>query len=682
MNASRKPNQLIHETSPYLLQHAYNPVSWRAWNQETLKEASERDKPIIVSIGYSACHWCHVMEKESFENAEIAALMNEHFICIKVDREERPDVDHIYMEAVQFMGISGGWPLNVFLTSDQKPFYGGTYFPPQAWKNVLDQVSLAYQQNRNDIQSSAEKFAESLRVGDLERYGMEQAVNDISMDQLRSVYNRFSRNFDLQMGGMKGAPKFPMPAYWQFALKYSHAANDNTALEQAALTLREMANGGIYDHIGGGFARYSVDEYWFVPHFEKMLYDNAQLLSLYAEAYTAVRDPRFRQVVYQTVDFIEREMMSPEGGFYAALDADSEGEEGKYYVWDANEVSNVLYRIFQDEDKISWICRYYHIKDEGNWEKRKNILYKDFTDEGFALNEGIEPKAFTEVRKAADAALFNYRNGRIRPGLDDKILSGWNGLALKGLADAYKVFGETRFRDLAIRNANFIVSGLFENGRLLRNGKKGSTALPGFLEDYALVIQGFTELYQAVFDEKWLENAVQLTEYVLNNFFDPEENLFFYTDRSSGELIARKKEIFDNVIPSSNSVMANNLYKLSILTDNRDYRDLSIRMVMQVSKLLFSEPQYMSGWSCLYTDLVKPTREVAIAGPQAEEYRVALEQVYIPNKVVAGTKTSSSLPLLQNRNPADNKTTIYVCYNKTCKMPVTSVEQALDQMRE
>lgn len=681
MSVSQKPNQLIHETSPYLLQHAFNPVDWHPWNEASLKKAAEEDKPIIVSVGYSSCHWCHVMERESFENESVASVMNKNFVCIKVDREERPDVDQIYMEAVQYMGISGGWPLNVFLTSDQKPFYGGTYFPQQQWLSVLTQVAQAYGEHRKQIQESAEKFAESLNVSDLKRYGMEEPVKEISVDRLRKMYDKFSANFDLQMGGMNKAPKFPMPVHWQFALKYYAATSDQSALDHVVLTLREMANGGVYDHIGGGFSRYSVDANWFVPHFEKMLYDNGQLLSLYSDAYAATKDAQFRDTVYQTVEFLSREMLSPDGGFYSALDADSEGEEGKYYGWDALEFRAILNNAFRNEEKASWIARYFNIKEGGNWENGRNILYKDFTAETFAINEGIDPTEFMATLDDAIAVLLAARNKRVKPGLDDKILAGWNGLALKGLADAFRVFGEPHFKDLALKNAGYLSSRMILEGRLLRNGKKGAGETPGFLEDYALVIQAFIELYQAVLDEKWLTIANRLAEYAVDHFYDGSEDLFFYTGNASSKLIARKKEIFDNVIPSSNSIMAENLYKLGILLDNEDYKQMAVKMMAMVSRLLFSEPQYMSAWMGLYAILTQPTREIVVAGPDAIKFRMELEKTYFPNKVVAGSTTGSSLPLLQGRLPRDNKTLIYVCYNNTCQAPVASVDEALEQMK-
>jgi uncharacterized protein len=682
MSATGKPNRLINESSPYLLQHAHNPVDWWPWNDEALQKARDEDKPILVSIGYSACHWCHVMERECFEEEGIAKIMNERFICIKVDREERPDVDQVYMDAVHMMGVQGGWPLNVFLTSDQKPFYGGTYFPPQNWQQLLVQVSNAYQQQRKQLEESADKFVDALNESELTKYKLNQPLKDFTKEALVSIYNKFAEQYDTKKGGMRRAPKFPMPSNWQFALKYYAISHDQAALDQVVVTLREMAHGGIYDQIGGGFARYSVDARWFAPHFEKMLYDNGQLLSLYSEAYSAINEDLFRKVVFQTISFLEREMLDPTGGFYAALDADSEGEEGKYYVWDAFEFGNVLSQSLKDEEKVGLVDSYYNVREDGNWEERKNILYKEQSLEEFAVRNGMDVEEFSKLIELANNALLDYRSKRIRPGLDDKLLAGWNGLALKGLVDSYRVFEEAHFRELALKNAAFIRDYLVRDGALLRNYKPGAATVAGVLEDYALVIQGLLELYQVVFDEDWLKLADELTSYAILNFYDANEKLFYYTDKSTTSLIARKKEILDNVIPSSNSVMAYNLYVLGHLLGNDKYIEMSMDMMKQVGQLLISDPQFLSNWAGLYTLLVKPTVEIAIIGKDAEFFRTALEKRYMPNKIIAGTESSSDLPLLQNRQAINNKTTIYVCYNKTCQLPVDNVDAAVKQMVE
>ncbi len=679
MNSPNPPytNRLSQSDSPYLLQHQHNPVDWYPWGEEALQKARSEEKPIIVSIGYSACHWCHVMERESFEKEEVAALMNRDFICIKVDREERPDVDQIYMEAVQAMGLQGGWPLNVFLTPEQKPFYGGTYFPQQNWMQLLQSVAKAFRENRKDLEESAEKFTEALRYSDIRKYGLDSVNSTFTGGDLEKIYTGFAKAFDSKHGGLNNAPKFPMPEHWQFLLRYWEATGENKALEHARLTLTEMARGGIYDQLGGGFARYSVDDRWFAPHFEKMLYDNAQLISLYSEAYTATGDPLYKKVVYQTIEWAEREMLSPDGGFYAALDADSEGEEGKFYCWSYSEIEKIL----GEETEI--FCDYYNIDEHGNWEGGKNILYCRESTTDFAGKYELDPAEFEEFLQEAEQKLFRVREERPRPGLDDKILAGWNGLMLTGLADAYAAFGEQRFLQLALKNARFIATKLQEGSKLMRSYKNGKAGIDACLEDYAFIIQGYIHLYEVSFEEEWLLKAKALTKYTLQNFLDDQEKLFFYTGAGSEKLIARKKELFDNVIPSSNSAMAMNLYRLGLLLDVQKYRKLAEDMVGTLQKLLLAEPRYFTYLACLYTGLTKPTAEIAIVGPQYREFGLAITQLrYYPNKVICAAPVGGGLPLLENREAREDKTTIYVCYNQSCRQPVLTPEAALEMLQK
>jgi len=679
MSSNKEANPLINESSPYLLQHAYNPVHWHAWNEESLAIARKEDKPIIVSIGYSACHWCHVMERESFENEELAAIMNEHFICIKVDREERPDVDQIYMDSVQLMGIGGGWPLNVFLSPEQKPFYGGTYFPPQSWKQILLNVANAFKEHRDQLDESAEKFAQALSTSDLLKYNIDATNASFAMDNLYDAYAKLAAKFDKTRGGMNKAPKFPMPAIWSFLLRYHYFSHNQEALAQLDLTLVSMATGGIYDQIGGGFARYSVDADWLVPHFEKMLYDNGQLISLYSEAYTVLEKPVYKKVVYQSIAFLERELMNEDGGFYAALDADSEGEEGKFYVWQQSELNKIFQESFTTE-QTELLLEFYNITERGNWENGKNILHNHLTADDFARSKGIGKKDFIDLQVEAEKILLIERSTRVRPGLDDKILTGWNGIALRGLVDAYLAFAEPKFLDLALKNGNFIREKLQKQQQLSRSYKNGKAYLQGYLEDYAWVINGYLALYQASFDEKWLKEAEQLTNYVLANFWDFDEELFFYTNVEAEKLIARKKELFDNVIPASNSVMADNLYRLGLLTDRQELTEKAAKMMKRTAKLLETDLQYMSNWACLYTMLANPTAEVAIAGKEANNFRLELEKRFFPNKVVAGGSGPSTLPLLRDRH-VQKGTRIYVCFNKACKLPVSTPAEAWEQMR-
>jgi uncharacterized protein YyaL (SSP411 family) len=669
-------NRLAHETSPYLLQHAQNPVDWYPWGPEALARAQAEQKPIIVSIGYAACHWCHVMERESFENEQVARVMNEYFICIKVDREERPDVDQIYMDAVQAMGIQGGWPLNVMLTPDAKPFYGGTYFPAGNWVKVLESIASAYAgEHRAELEGSAERFAQVLQTSELEKYGAAGDVASASVndEEFKLLAYNLGLRFDRERGGTNRAPKFPMPSIWRFLLRAHHISGSQNILNQINLTLREMAWGGIYDQVGGGFARYSVDAEWLVPHFEKMLYDNGQLLSLYSEAYQVTRDPLYREVVFQTVAWVRRELTNPEGGFYSSLDADSEGVEGKFYVWTREELQAIL----GPEEPVA--AAYYNCTGVGNWEHGNNILHRRQSDADFAQAHGLEPHVLTKLIHGWQQKLLAARTKRVRPGLDDKVLTGWNALMLSGLVAAYRAFGDAELLELALRNAEFLQQNLRYSPRLYRTWKNGRATINGFLEDYALVIEAYISLYEATFVESWLREAEGLTAYVLDNFFDPAEQQFFYTDASAEPLIARKKELFDNVIPGSNSVMANNLLRLGRHLENADYQALAATMLGQVQSLVTKEPQHLTNWASLYVALLRPGAEVAISGPQAEAFRRELSQHFLPNEVLAGALTNNSLPLLEGRGN-EAKTTIYVCRNRACQLPVHSVAEALGQL--
>ena len=654
-------NRLQTETSPYLLQHAQNPVDWFPWGAEALTKAKAENKPILVSIGYSACHWCHVMEHESFEKDEVAEVMNRHFVSIKIDREERPDIDAIYMDAVQAMGVQGGWPLNVFLMPDGKPFYGGTYFPKQNWIKLLEAVHHGFTNNQDELQKSADGFTENMLFKDSEKYGLSADNQIFTNDELDKMYHKLAQTFDSEWGGFERSPKFPMPSVWQFLLRYAHLQKDEIALNHLKFTLNKMAIGGIYDQLGGGFARYSVDGEWFCPHFEKMLYDNGQLVSLYAQAHTLTQEPLYKEVVYETIGWLSREMTSPEGGFYSALDADSEGVEGKFYVWTKAEIGEIL------GENTESFCQNYQVSDYGNWEHGVSILWKKEANLNADFKESIEK-------------LMTKRADRIRPGLDDKILCSWNGLMLNGLVDAYRAFGEKRFLDLALKNAHFIKDNFLKDSVLNHSYKNGETKIQGFLEDYAAVIEAYINLYQATFEENWLHLAEKLTLYVCQNFWDEEDQLFYFTDGNAEELIARKKEIFDNVIPSSNSIMARNLYTLGILLDREDFKDLSILMLSKMKNLLLSNVDYLTNWACLATQMISATAEIAIVGKEVNEFRKEIDSRFYPNKVISGTTSESKLPLLENRMSKEGETKIFVCYNKTCQLPVKSVAEAFEQM--
>ncbi|MGI4835523.1 MAG: thioredoxin domain-containing protein [Janthinobacterium lividum] len=671
----RPANRLADETSPYLLQHAHNPVDWYPWGPAALARAQAEQKLIIVSIGYAACHWCHVMERESFENEQVARVMNEYFVCIKVDREERPDVDQVYMEAVQAMGIQGGWPLNVLLTPAAKPFYGGTYFGPGHWVQLLENVAQAYAgEHRAELEGSAERFVQVLQTSELAKYGaagtLGGTVNDEDFKLL--AYN-LSQRFDRERGGTNRAPKFPMPSIWRFLLRTYHITGSEAVLRQANLTLREMAWGGIYDQVGGGWARYSVDGEWLVPHFEKMLYDNGQLLSLYSEAYQVTQEPLYREVVYQTVAWVRRELTNPVGGFYSSLDADSEGEEGKFYVWTREELQQAL------GPEAPLAAAYYNCTGVGNWEHGRNILHRTLPNFDFAQQQNLTPEVLAELVQGWQKKLLAARAYRVRPGLDDKVLTGWNALMLSGLVAAYRAFGDAEFLQLALRNAEFLQANLRQGPRLLRTWKNGRATISGFLEDYALLIEAYLALYEATFVESWLREAETLMSYVLGNFFDPTEQQFFYTDASAEPLIARKKELFDNVIPGSNSVMAHNLLRLGRLLENDAHQQLAATMLQQVQALVVQEPQHLTNWASLYAALLRPGAEVAIVGEEFEQFRARLSRQFLPTDVLAGGPRAGAMPLLQNRGET-GQTTIYVCRNRACQLPVPSVPEALAQL--
>ena len=679
------PNQLQYETSPYLLQHAENPVDWYPWGDEALTKAITEDKPILVSIGYSACHWCHVMEHESFEKEDVAGVMNEQFVCIKVDREERPDVDAIYMDAVQAMGVQGGWPLNVFLMPDAKPFYGVTYLPKKNWVNLLDSIRSAFDEHRQDLVQSAEGFARELNLTDAERYGLTPNDPLFSAEMLDVLYRKVAVKADDEKGGMRRAPKFPMPSIWRFLLRHYDVTGNESTLHQVRITLDRMALGGIYDQLGGGFARYSTDADWFAPHFEKMLYDNGQLLTLYAEAYSLTKSPLYKHVVYQTIGFAQRELLSPEGGFYSALDADSEGVEGKFYTFTTPELQEIL------DDDYGWFAELYNLTDAGNWEHGRNILHRTESDESFAERVGWSLADLNVRLDATHARLLQVRNERIRPGLDDKILCSWNGLMLKGLAMAYRVFGEPEFLTLALRLAFFLLKKMQDSrnsGRLWHTYKLGRARQTGFLDDYAAVIDGLLALYQATFTESWLTEADQLMQYVLLNFADGNADesgisdpFFFFTDKNSEELIARKKELFDNVIPASNSMMAENLYTLSLLLERVDYAERADQMLGRIQPLVQQNADYLTNWATQFALRARPTAEIAIVGPDAEQFRSELDAEFYPNKVLCGTSDKSGLPLLQQRGPINGQTAVYVCYNRACQLPITSVAEVWRLLR-
>ncbi|PHS54433.1 MAG: thioredoxin domain-containing protein [Lutibacter sp.] len=678
MSKHKYTNSLIHETSPYLLQHAHNPVNWRAWNNETLELAKKENKLLLISIGYSSCHWCHVMEQESFEDEEVARIMNENFINIKVDREERPDVDQVYMNAVQLMTGKGGWPLNCVALPDGRPFWGGTYFPKKSWINALEQLSTMYQEKPEEILEYAQKLTDGIKSSNL--ITSNKDAIDFEIQDITSVVDEWKQYMDFDFGGRTGAPKFPMPNNYNFLLRYAIQANNNELLNYVNTSLTKMAYGGIYDQIGGGFARYSVDKKWHIPHFEKMLYDNGQLVSLYAEAYQATKNELYKTIVYQTLEFIERELTSNEGAFYSSLDADStttDGElkEGAYYVWTKKELKAILrseYELFSE---------YYNVNSYGHWEEDNYVLIKKISDEQFVKKHSLSIEELQPKIIAWQKTLLKERAKKDKPRLDDKSLTSWNALMLKGYINAYTVFNDKHFLDVAIKNATFIsTKQLQENGSLNHNYNNNKSTINGYLEDYAAVIDAYILLYEATLNESWLHTAKQLTDYTFDHFFDTERSMFFFTSDLDPNLITRKMEIEDNVIPASNSIMARNLFKLSHYFSNNYYLKVSKQMLANVKNETQKYGSGYSNWLQLMCDISGDYYEIAIAGQHALDKLTEINSMYIPNKLIAGSTKKSTLPLMEGRYN-ENETLIYVCVDGACQLPVSDSKKALNQLK-
>ena len=665
-------NHLIHESSPYLLQHAHNPVNWYPWGEEALEKARKENKLIIVSIGYAACHWCHVMEHESFENEEVARFMNEHFVSIKVDREERPDIDQVYMNAVQLIEGRGGWPLNCIALPDGRPIFGGTYFPSEQWMYVLSNLSDYVKVHPEEAEQQARAVTEGVQSSELISLNTEKAA--FSLNDLDEVFAVWKRRIDYSNGGHKGAPKFPLPVGLQYLLQYHYLTQNKDALGALTITLDKMAHGGIYDQIGGGFARYSTDAYWKVPHFEKMLYDNAQLVSVYSFAYQHTRDVRYKTVVEETLDFIQRELSSDEGGFYSSFDADSEGEEGRFYVWTKDELQKIL------GEKAAVILEYYNVEEKGNWENFQNILFTSGNEKAIAEKYHITERELSQQISEAKEILLQERAKRIPPGLDDKIITAWNALMLKACMDAYNVFDNKRYLYMALRNARFIQEKLLsQDQRLHRNYKNGRASINAFLDDYAFTIGAFISLYQITFDETWLEDAKLLADYTIEHFFNPESGMFFYTSDVDPGLIARKMEVTDNVIPASNSEMAKNLFLLGTYFYHDDYITKSRQMLNNVKSGALEGGAYYANWDMLMAWFASPPYEVAILGDDFETIRKAFNTKYLPNVFFSGGNREGNLSLLKGKL-INGQTTIYVCRDKTCKLPVTDINEALEQI--
>jgi len=663
-------NELIKETSPYLLQHAHNPVNWVSWSDDVFDRAKEENKLVLISVGYSACHWCHVMEHECFEDEEVAALMNKFFINVKVDREERPDVDQVYMTAVQLMTQKGGWPLNCFTLPDGRPVYGGTYFPKEQWMHILKSLHHTYVNDAEKVKEYASNVTKGIIASEL--IVRPKSTFDFSEEKLKEMTLRWSKSFDSTHGGESKAPKFPLPTNYEFLLDYALNSGDSKIRNHVENSLDCIAMGGIYDQIGGGFARYSVDMLWKVPHFEKMMYDNGQMVSLYTKAYRIFKKPLYKRIVHQTIEWLEREMTDDSGAFYSALDADSEGVEGKFYVWTVQELESTL------EKDFNWVRELYEVNQNGHWENGNYVLLRRQSDDDFLKRMNWTQDEFETNLERVNDILLRERSYRIRPGLDDKCLTSWNAMMLKGLCEAYTVFKEDSYLRLAIKNAKWLENNQFrEDGGLWRNNKKGTSNIEAFLEDYAHVIDAFMALYSISFDESWLIKAKQLLDYSIKHFGDENSKMFFFTD-SDTTLIARKMEVNDNVIPSSNSVMARNLFYLGKYFQDDAYVHRAKIMLANVYDGMEMYGSGYSNWAILLNHQVYSLYEL-ICMDDSDESVKAIQSAELPKVLLAKRNSNSTLPIFSGKEDA-KMNELFVCIEGTCLLPTTDVTEAIKQV--
>ena len=669
-------NHLQSEKSLYLQQHAHNPVDWFPWSEAAWEKARMENKLVLISIGYSSCHWCHVMENESFTDSATAKLMNDHFVCIKVDREERPDIDQIYMKAVQIMTGSGGWPLNCFTLPDGKPIYGGTYFPNPTWKDLLQRLSQFYRENP----LQAVKYSEELTQGlHQQEYKTSQNTSkELDKKVLHTTVAEWKKYIDNVDGGPNRSPKFPLPNNYEFLLRYAIENNDHELLKYVELTLKKMAYGGIYDQIGGGFARYSTDSAWKIPHFEKMLYDNAQLLSLYSKAYQQNHNPLFKKIIIETAAFMKKEMSDGEGRYFSSIDADSEGEEGKFYVWTKEELETVKLPSIANNKEKELLFDYFNINERGYWEKNTYLPLRHLDNQALADKYDLSLEELNSFISATQKTLYTKRSGRIHPGLDEKVITSWNSLVVKGLCDAYQALADKAYLNEAIACMNQINANAYNHtGNLLHVESQKGRLKTGYLEDYAFTASALISLYTVTFNEAWLVDAKKLTEASIEHFYDSENNMFWFTSNEDHSLISRVKEINDNVIPSSNSEMANVLFLLSEYFDEPRYSQMSTTMLSAVTDDMQKWGSAYSNWANLLMNYSSPFKQTVITGIDAETQRKKISANYLPNVLMAGSMLSSSeLPILSNRF-VEGKTFIYVCEDRTCKLPVETATEAL-----
>lgn len=679
---TRSPNRLVHEKSPYLQQHAYNPVDWYPWGPEAFEKAKREDKPIFLSVGYSTCHWCHVMERESFEDSEVAKLLGDTVVSIKVDREERPDIDALYMAAVQAMTGQGGWPMTVFMTPDGKPFFAGTYFPPRdaygrpSFKRLIALIDHAWKTKRDEIEKAGSQIMEVVQAGlDLEAPGY------LSAEVVTRAVDTFKRQFDPEYGGFGGAPKFPCPMIFSLLLRHYVRRGDRHALEMVERTLQAMARGGIYDQLGGGFSRYAVDARWQVPHFEKMLNDNALLARSYVEAYQLTTNPEYARIAQETLDYVLRDMTHPDGGFYSAEDADSEGREGAFYLWNPQRVEAVL------GADASFAMRAFGVTPEGNFEHTgETVLHVAASPEALASEFHLSIPEVHEKLAKVRQALFEARSRRVRPGLDDKILASWNGLMIGAMAYASRVLSQPRYREAAERAAEFVLRHMRQSGGLFRRWRDGEAAIDAFLDDYVFLASGFLDLYEATFDIRWVKEARGLMAEALAAFWDDEHNGFYFSSRDQDPLVkARTKDASDNAIPSGNAVAADVLLRLASLTWDEGFRSKAEATLKAFSNAMARFPAAYPSMVAVLDDFLAGSREVVVAGPvEAPEtqalLRVALFR-YLPGVAIAHTEgRGTELPCLEGRTPQDGKPTAYVCKRFACRRPVTDPEDLIAEL--
>jgi uncharacterized protein YyaL (SSP411 family) len=671
--AKQDQNRLANASSPYLREHADNPVDWYEWGDEAHNKAKAENKPLLISIGYAACHWCHQMEKESFMDTSVARIMNEHFVCIKVDREERPDIDNVYMHACQLLNNGqAGWPLNAFALPDGKPFFAGTYYSKDNWIKLLQQIAETYKSKRSKVELQANALTFGMIDNDSLMLDIGKSAKTNPAVYSSSIANML-RQTDQKNGGLSGQPKFPVPSVWEALLQYHYFTGDEQALDAVKLTLTKMALGGIYDHVGGGFARYATDSVWRIPHFEKMLYDNAQLVTLYAHAYQLTKNDFFKVVAIETIDFVERELGATNGGFYCSLNADTEAGEGAFYSWTANELSTLLGK---DADLFK---SYYQVLSTGA-DGTNHILFASSEPSEFAATHQLQPEQFSNSLKKSKATLLAARNKRVRPSVDNKILTSWNALMLKAYVDAYAAFGNEQYLQKAKLNAAFLESNMMEsNGKLWRNFTGSKAFVDAFLDDYALLAKSFIRLYEISFEKHWLDEAEKLAAYAIANFYDERSGFFFFTSARGEKLAVRKIELLNNVIPASNAVMAEVLFSLAVLLDNESYFSKCSRMMKAMENRL---PEFASSspqWIMLEALFTHGTNEVAIMGKDAWQMNWELQKHYLPACIFMGGNTEN-LPLLKDKLP-DSGTLIYVCTNKSCKRPAEDVATALSQIQ-